>query len=198
MKKIILVGLFCTLIGSCSLVRAQEKAKTEDGEKKQEAKSNTIPLRAQITVAEYEGEKKISSLPYTLLMKAESNRGNKASIRMGLRVPVATGISGGNTQYTYIDVGTNLDAWASTWDDGRFAVHLGIEKSSAYLSRSDGKSTPIATNEMSVTGAQPVVQQFKSEVDLFIRDGQTVQSTLATDPLSGRVTKVEVTVNVMK
>jgi hypothetical protein len=49
-----------------------------------------------------------------------------------------------------------------------------------------------------VISSQPVVQQFKTEVELLMRDGQTIQSTLATDPVSGRVTKVEVTVNVMK
>lgn len=49
-----------------------------------------------------------------------------------------------------------------------------------------------------IMGTQPVIQAFKSDLDLLIRDGQTLQSTLATDPLSGRVTKVEATVNILK
>jgi hypothetical protein len=35
-------------------------------------------------------------------------------------------------------------------------------------------------------------------VDLLIRDGQTVEAMTATDPVSGHVWKVEVTLNVVK
>jgi hypothetical protein len=51
-------------------------------------------------------------------------------------------------------------------------------------------------NELS--SGQPVIQQFSSELDVLIRDGQTLQTTVATDPVSGRVTKADVTVNIMK
>jgi len=49
-----------------------------------------------------------------------------------------------------------------------------------------------------IDAAKPVVQSFKAELDLLLRDGQTIQSTLATDPVSGRVSKVDVTLNVLK
>ena len=45
---------------------------------------------------------------------------------------------------------------------------------------------------------QPVVRQFKSELDLKIREGQVLESTMATDPVSGKVLKVEVSISVVK
>ena len=46
--------------------------------------------------------------------------------------------------------------------------------------------------------AQPIIRQFKLYSDLLMRDGQTLQSSTATDLISGRVLKVETTMNVVK
>src|SRR5205814_8861188 len=137
--------------------------------------------------SEYDGEKKISSLPYTLLINAESPRGQKASIRMGLKVPVATSAN----QFQYLDVGSNLDGWAGKIEDGRFVLHLSIERSSTYSGAGHGSSF----GGKELDAAQPVIQAFRAELDLLLRDGQTIQSTLATDPVSGRVSKVDVKIN---
>ena len=51
---------------------------------------------------------------------------------------------------------------------------------------------------MTSAETQPVIQQFRSQLNLLIRDGQTLETTVSTDPISGRVTKVEVTLNVVK
>lgn len=204
MNKAILALLFCTFAGLHSPVLAQEKAKAEEGEKKTESKKETVELRVVVVFSEYDGEKKITNLPYTLLVDApEGRRGDNSSIRMGLRVPIVTGSfkSGSesspvNTQFTYIDLGSNLDGWATKEENGRFDLHLNLERSSAYSSGTGQKGSAVTGNE--VLNSQPVIQQFKTQVDLIIRDGQTIQSTVATDPVSGRVTKVDVTVNVVK
>lgn len=177
-------------ISLCSHASAYAQDIPKVGEKVDTRKDIT-PLRVQVVVTENEGEKKISSLPYTLVVNAGAPRGPQAKIRMGLKVPVATGPS----QFLYQEIGTNLDCWASKELDGRFDLHLGIEKSSVYTS-SSGKPATIGGAEVSST--QPVIQQFRSELDALIREGQTTQITVATDPVSGRVTKAEVTVNVMK
>ena len=168
--------------------RAQEKAKSDA---KAETRREATPILVKVVVAEYDGDKKLSSLPYTLPLNAESPRGGKASIRMGLRVPIV--VSGADTtkQIQYQDLGTNLDGWAGKTEDGGFDLHLYVERSSAYSSA--GQKTGGAG--VSEVGSQPVIQQFKSEFDLQIHEGQTLQAALATDPLSGRVTKIEVTVN---
>ena len=187
MKRITVAALFCGLIFSSPGLLAQEKT-----EQKSEAKREITPLRVQVVIAEYDGEKKITSLPYTLLVNAENPRGQKASIRMGLRVPIAT--SPNTIQYQ--DLGTNLDGWAGRAEDGRFILRLGVERSSAYSASNAQKPATAGENEHLST--QPVIQTFRSELDVLIRDGQTIESTIATDPVSGRVTKVAVTVNILK
>lgn len=192
MRNIAGAVVLCWLACSSTNLWAQEKAKTEE---KTESRREIIPIRVQIVLAEYDGEKKVSSLPYILLLNAEKPRGGKASIRMGLRVPiVVSGAENGPKQFQYQELGTNVDGWAGRADDGQFDLHLAVERSSAYSSA--GQKSGVEGS--AVLGSQPVIQQFKTEFDALVRDGQMLQSTLATDPVSGRVTKVEVTVNKVK
>ena len=194
MKIMMLAAMLGVSLCSHATACAQEKPKAEE---KANTPKDITALRVQVMLAEYESEKKVSSLPYTLLVNAP---GPLTRIRMGLRVPIATGGVPGpagvvmNTQFQYQDIGTNLDCSASKEQDGRFNLHLSVERSSVYTPSSGRLS--IGGNEIS--SGHPVVQTFRSEFDLLIHDGQTIQSTAATDPVSGRVTKADVTVNVMK
>jgi hypothetical protein len=191
MSSTIRAAVLCWVVCSGANLWAQEKPKTEE---KTESRRDITPIRVQVILAEYDGEKKISSLPYTLLLNAEHPRGGKASIRMGLRVPIVISGSETSKQFQYQDLGTNLDGWAGKTEDGGFDLHLAVERSSTYASAGQ-KSAGVGGAELAT---QPVIQQFKTEFDVLMHDGQTLQSTLATDPVSGRVTKVEVTVNKVK
>jgi len=167
---------------------AQEKAKPEGGEKPAEVRKAITPLRVQVLFNEFEGEKKIGSLPYTLLVNADVN-GPMASIRMGLRVPVHTG---GGAGMTYLDMGTNIDGRAERQEDGRFLLSLSVERYSAYSPQGNLPDTKAISSD------SPVIQQFRSQLNLLIRDGQTIQSTVSTDTVTGRVIRVDVTANVVK
>jgi hypothetical protein len=168
---------------------AQEKPRTENGEKTAEIHKIITPLRVQVVFNEFEGEKKVSSLPYTLLVNADAG-GPLASIRMGLRVPIHTG--GSPTTTTYVDMGTNIDGRAEKQEDGRFLVSLSVERSSAYSQQGNLPDTKAVVSDA------PVIQQFRSQLNLLVRDSQTIQSTVSTDPVTGRVTKVDVTATVVK
>lgn len=196
MKKTAFVVLLVVLAFAAPL-RSQDKAKSSEGAKSSESSMSEItPLRVQVVFLEYEGDKKISSLPYTLLVNAD-DRGPQASIRMGLRVPIETSSSGGtNKQFQYMDVGTNLDGRADKTDDGRFNLKLNVEKSSLYTPGTTERPATVGGNE--IPAGQPIVQQFRSQVNVLLRDGQTTQSTVASDAVTGRVLKVEVTLNVLK
>jgi hypothetical protein len=167
---------------------AQDKTKVESSEKATEARKVFIPLRVQVLFSEFDGEKKISSLPYTLMVNSDAG-GPLASIRMGLRVPIHTG---GSSAMTYVDMGTNIDGRAERLDDGRFLLSLSVERSSAY------SPTGNLPDTKAVGSDSPVIQQFRSQLNLIIRDGQTVQSTVSTDPVTGRVIRVDVTINIAK
>lgn len=197
MKKICLAFVLTGFASLLSPARAQEKLKTEPPAKR----ADITPLRVQVVFNEFDGEKRISSLPYTILINADDHSGPQASLRMGLRVPVQTGglQTGGVEavkQFQYIDMGTNIDGRAEKDEEARFNLHLSVERSSAYSPVAGQRPTSIGGTE--INNLQPVIQQFKTNVSVRIRDGQTIQSTISTDPVTGRVIKVDVTLNVLK
>ena len=66
---------------------AQENEKPAP--KASNAASSVMPLKLQITISRYQGEKKISSMPYSLSMNAGAQPPNNfANLRMGTKIPV--------------------------------------------------------------------------------------------------------------
>jgi hypothetical protein len=87
-------------------------------------------------------------------------------------------------------VSNNIDCRASTLADGRYNVRCVIEQSSVY-------QAPGASGDLTISST-PVLRIFRADEAMILRDGQTTQYTSATDPVSGEVLKVDVTLNVMK
>jgi hypothetical protein len=195
MKKLYLALSVAAFVSLVPMAVAQEKPKSEQTEKRTDTRKDITPLRVQVVFNEFEGEKKISSLPYTILINADDHSGGPAILRMGLRVPIQTSGADNSKQFQYIDIGTNMDGRAEKDEEGRFLLHLSLDRSSAYSS-SAGQKPNIGGTE--ITSLQPVIQQFKTNVNLRMRDGQTTQSTVSTDPVTARVLKVDVTLNVVK
>ncbi len=172
---------------------------------KPDAKKAPTVLKVQATITESEGEKKLLNLPYTFFVKAAEPGASPlppswTKVRVGTRIPVATGSEKGTLQFQYIDVGTNIDARAYQADDSRFDLNLNLERSWV-------EGGEIAPGQKGDSGnaelnngifREPIIRQFKTELTLPMRDGQTVQTTQAADPLSGRILTITVTVNVVK
>jgi hypothetical protein len=196
MKSNLCIAILATaMLLTTPAARAQDEPKREPAVRHEEAFKGVTPLRVQVVFMEFDGEKKISNLPYVLMVNSDE-KGPRAALRMGLRVPIATGGSAENRQFTYLDVGTNIDGNATATDDGRFALQLNVERSTIYGLDNDKKLPPYENSR--VSDATPIVVSFRSQVNLVLRDGQTMQTTVATDPLTGRVLKVEVTLGVLK
>ena len=103
--------------------------------------------------------------------------GQKASLKIGQRVPVATGsfqagvgvgVGGGagvvnplvNTQFQYIDVGVNIDVTPRVHPDGEVSMKLAID-----VSQLAGTSN--------IGGIQqPIISQRKIEHDIRLKDGE--------------------------
>lgn len=152
---------------------------------------NIVPLKVTVVFAEYDGEKKLSSLPYALFLKADENSHFFGKVRMGVRVPIWTG--GKESAVQYQDIGSNLDCSAQVAEDGKYILDLSLERSSIYPNSGE---YPAASKPEE--RPQPLVRQFRANLALMLRDGQTTQNTIATDPLNGHTVKVEVTLNVVK
>jgi len=156
-----------------------------------DASKNIVPLKVTVVFTEYDGEKKVSSLPYALFLKADENSRYVGKVRMGVRVPIWTG--GKESAVQYQDVGSNLDCSAQAAEDGKYMLDMSLERSSIYPNSSE---YPAASKPEE--RPQPLMRQFRANLALLLRDGQTMQNTVATDPLNGHTVKVEVTLNIVK
>ena len=156
-----------------------------------------VSLKVSLVFSRYQGDKKISSVPHTLWATATDGR-TPTSLRLGTQIPVPTtvfGKDGEKTQsYNYRDVGTNIDVNASTALDGFYKIQITITDSSVYY---PDQSEPAARSTTASTGA-PAFRNFNSSFTLYLRDGQTAQSTAVTDPVSGQSIKLDATLNVQK
>jgi len=154
-----------------------------------------VPLDIEVVISRYQGEKRISSVPYQLAVNAE---GGESKLRMGSEVPVfSSGLTVTATKeqpaplrsYNYRSVGTNITSSARTASENRFEVSLYVEDNSVYTG-----------SDKTVPGAEgiPVFRNFNSTNTLLLRDGQTRQYTAAVDRVSGEIVKVEVTLRIVK
>jgi hypothetical protein len=160
-------------------------------------------LKITVVLSRYQGEKRVSSMPYVLGVTAGATApGPKTTLRMGTAVPVVMTVFGGGgdgkttpqSSYNYRDVGTNIDCTASGDEAtaGLFQVSLTITDSSIVLDQSK------KTGAQGVVPDIPSFRSFNSSFTALLRDGQTTQYTSATDPVTGELMKIDVTLNVMK
>jgi hypothetical protein len=186
-----LFGVLSILALLTTKLSAQETPKPE----------NKVPastLKVQVTFTESQGEKKLANLPYTFYVQAgERGISPFTKVRMGSRIPVYVGKDAG---MQYIDIGTNIDARGFTTEGGKFDVILSLERAwvegdvAVPAEKSVGNPTIGASGQF----YEPIIRQFKTELTLTMKDGQTIQTTQAADPLSGRILTISVVMNVVK
>ena len=202
MRKAAIAACFAAaLVMLTPWVAAQEKGKGD--ETTSEARpTEATPVKLAVTFAEFEGDKKVKSLPYTIYHNSSHNsilQADFTKLRIGSRVPVVTGSGGGAVQFQYLDIGANLDCRTVRNEDGKFLVQLSVERSWIEGDTSTQVASSAAQQNSSVdTFREPIIRNVRSDLFLSLRDGQTVETTAATDPISGRVVRIEVTLNVVK
>src|ERR1700737_3645323 len=199
LKQVMLVAVLALLARQTNAqdsksAEPSRTAKSSDVRIADTAKS-IVPLKVTVVFNEYDGEKKLSSLPYALFVKADENARFVGRVRMGVRVPIWTG--GKDSAIQYQDVGSNLDCSVQAAEDSKYILDMSLERSSIYPS-SNGKDEYPAASKPDDQPHQPLLRTFRANLALMLRDGQTTQNTIATDPLHGHIVKVEVTLNVVK
>jgi hypothetical protein len=174
-------------------VLAQEKPKGQDVAMEARQTETTL-LKISVTFTEFEGGKKVKSLPYTMVVVADG-RPPKSTVKMGSRIPIYTGKENG---MQYFDVGSNIDCKAFRAKDNKFDIWLDLDRS--WVEGAVTVSVDPGTSSQQSSGQfpEPIVRQFRSELSMTLSDGQTLESSFATDPLSGKVFKVEVSLNILK
>jgi hypothetical protein len=163
------------------------------------------PAQVDVVLSRYQGEKKTSSLPFTLMLSAGPRFG-PVSIRMGVDVPVGTSTSNvtqtSNAQSSnpravettkavteYRNIGTSIDASVTRTDETNYSVYVNVSDSSLFASEGkvpSGIADPTA------------FRTFSTQNTLPMKDGQTRLFGVATDKITGETLKIEVKLTVLK
>jgi hypothetical protein len=205
------IALAAGLVAICAMqVSAQDKAAAAAGKQpsptapaRTSIEGMRVPIKVTVLLSRYQGDKRVSSMPYMLGVMASATAygpSQKTTMRMGVDVPVMTTMFGGDgktapsSSYNYRGVGTNIDCNA-TFDEsvpGLFQLALIVSESSLGLDNASAKRPG------GVAADVPSFRSFNSQFSALLRDGQTTQYTSATDPVTGEVMKIDITLNVMK
>jgi Flp pilus assembly secretin CpaC len=162
--------------------------------------SRQVPLRVQLTLSRFQGEKKISSVPFMLGVLSNSS---KTILRMGTQVPVASTVFLGKestptSSYTYRDVGTNIDCQAQDVGNGQFSLAITVEDSAIHLESAGGAAGPGTPDEKRIMRDVPAFRSFRASFSMILRDGQTMQYASGTDPITGEVMRIDVALALAK
>jgi hypothetical protein len=173
MRKIIAVSLLALTMAVFSGVKL---AQAQDDQKPVHA------YRLDFSLNELEGEKKINSRHYSMNLNVP---GDRQEIRIGTRVPVATGsypatASSGstvspviNTQFQYLDIGTRISCSLKEHGD-ELELH-----SESEISNIDDE--PVR-DKYGVS--DPVIRQIKISGSTVVVPGKTIAIGSADDPTS--------------
>lgn len=162
----------------------------------QKAEAVVVPLKVTVVITRHKSDKAqtvVSRLPFEMWV----NTGSNATLRFDSSMPVPTTTfaqqDGANkttpvTSFTYRSMGTSLTVSdARAQGDGRFMITLSIE---------DSQIVPAA--DQIAGGPTTGTQTHRSQASPILRDGQTVLHSLVTDRVTGDMTRIEVTLNVVK
>lgn len=151
----------------------------------QQAQAEKIPVKLQVVFSKYEGERKTSSLPYTVYATAN---GDRAQINVSTNVPIV----GSTGAVTYTNLGTNIDATITT-ESGRYKVYLNLSDNYLVVP----KPEPANANVRPAADAQSF-GKFSFSGGLTVKEGETKQVISAADRASGEVVKVDITLTLDK
>jgi hypothetical protein len=198
LMKRVLGGLILALVAVVVVppLRAQDKPKDpavqSAAQSAQQPAAPEIEYSVQFVVSEFDGAKKVSSLPYMLSTTSVNSR---PKLRIGGRVPVVTGTKSGDIQY--IDIGTNIDCTVKPSDNGKYSVDFIVDRSSVYVPGDEKTKREWSLGDP-VPNENPLLLSFRGDLRILLRDGETREATEMTDPLTGHVIKVDVTLNIVK
>jgi len=177
---VVSIGMAC---GLCS-AWAQDESKT-DGPKQPARIQPVQPYRLDFSFHEVADGKIVNTRHYSMDLTA----GDTNEIKIGTRVPVATGINGPSVttavQYQYLDVGTNI--WAQLREHGD-ELMLAVRSDVSNLDTSD-----VGHGE-----ASPVIRQIKISGSTLLAAGKPILIGSMDDPNSKRQFQLEVTVTKLR
>lgn len=181
---------------SGSPARAELRAEQSASETEAALKS----YKVDVVISRYQAEKRISSLPFTLVVGGgQSGSQALSTLRLGMEVPSGmtrtisnTGEGRTVTEDITTYVGTSIDCLFTTLDDGFYRVTLTLNHSVLV-------PMPRAPGMTGQSVSSPIVTQtFNLRNQFRAKEGQTVPFSVGVDQFSGETLRAEVTVTTLK
>lgn len=182
MKKLLFVAVMISVLAGISF--AQDTTKDAPKETpKAEKPAETGPLGAyklDFVFREVQDGKTVNTRSYMMIL--EDNRNSWGEVKIGSRVPVVTGSN--PNAWQYLDVGTNINCRISNRIQ-RPLVPLNCTVEVSSFSLPEQKPT--------AGGANPVINQIKSNVPAVVAEGKQTVITTIDDPNSTRRYEIALT-----
>lgn len=148
-------------------------------------KEDAVPTyRFAFSVYELVEGKRTNQRDYSLLVQADG-RGPYSKIKIGTKVPIVTGKNEGNTQYTYTDVGLELECSAIETTNNKLAVRIDLNFSSFAISQQNANPNS--------EGLGPVFRAITQRLRSVLTPGKPQMIGSLDDPNSNKRFQVEVT-----
>jgi len=185
MRKTFAVLIMATTVGLWFVSPAQAQEASKESNPGAAKVKPVEPYRLDFSFNEVLDGKIVNTRHYSMSLTA----GDPSSIKVGTRVPVVVGSSGpgtANTQYQYVDVGTDL--WAQLrehGDDWELAVRGEVSNLDTETAYHAGELAP-------------VVRQIKTNGDTLLVVGKPILIGSVDDPNSKRQFQLEVTVTKLR
>lgn len=181
-KSILWIAIIVTallLSGNTTLAHGQTadntSAKTDNDQGK-----TAQAYRLDFSFNEVVDGKKVNTRNYTMDLMPQGGQ----EIKIGTRVPVVVGTGGKDSQYQYIDVGTNIEAHLNRLTDTDVELRIKCEVSNIDTT-ADSKIAP-------------VIRQIKLEGATLLVVGKPLLIGSVDDPTSKRQFQLEVTVTKLR
>jgi hypothetical protein len=170
---------------------AQEDTKAAAEDDKAKSTSPAKPVhayRVDFSITELADGKKVNTRHYSMV----ANSGPWSTLKIGTRVPVALGSfqQGANvnplvnTQFQYLDVGTNIDCQVNEQGED---LSLNIRSEFSNLSSTEDQRSP-----------QPIIRQIQINGRTITSSGKPVVIGAVDDPTSNRQYQLEAVVTKLK
>jgi hypothetical protein len=160
--------------------------------------STSPTFKVDVVFSRFQGTKRISTMPYSLVVNSsQPERPNSTNLRVGVDAPTGRTISSTQNGVTttapeYKYVGTNIDCRITDRNAPTYEVHLNLQDYS-LASQVNGDTSTSAPTRFDLA-----IRNFGVSNTLTMRDGQTVEFSVGTDPVTGETIRASVTIAALK
>jgi hypothetical protein len=184
MRRFITLMLMFLAAGALAAQQENTKPAQETAEKSSVPKRLTAPTyKLVFSLFELQEGKKINQRDYSLLVEADDHSGNK--LKIGTKVPIETG----NGQFTYTDVGFQLECSLAETVSNKLGLRVDLEVSNFAVPEQNAGPRP--------AGGQPVFRAVSQRIRAVVTAGKPQIISSIDDVNSNKRIQVEVTATKM-